>query len=126
MDNTMEEKFTRADRDMLVITNSTVLDIKCDLKDLKDNITGRLLSLEKGKADDVDVENIIKTRTPAWLSFDTRIKVLENWKSVIVGTFAVISVVIALVVFIYFSEEKHILDSIYQIQTTLNKHLEQK
>ena len=126
MPETMEEKFTRADRDMLVITNSTVLDIKCDLKDLKDNITGRLLSLEKGKADECEIDNIMKTRVPAWSSFDTRIKALENWKSVIVGTFAVVGVAISLVIFIYFNEEKHVLDTIHNIEITLNKHIEQK
>ena len=53
MPESIEERFTRADRDMLIITNSTVLDIKEDVRRLQDNVVGRVEKLELCKVDNV-------------------------------------------------------------------------
>lgn len=125
MPESMEEKFTRADRDMLVITNSNVIGIKEDMKDLKDNITGRVVALEGKKADESEVNDIIKTRAIAWLAFDVRIKSLETWKAAIIGAFTLIGVIISLITYIYFTEEQHIKDMLTRVEINLNKHIEQ-
>ncbi len=121
----MEEKFTRADRDMLVVTNATVLDIKEDIKDLKENITGRLDKLEVGKAEEAEISDIYKTRIPKWNDFELRIKRLENWRSGIITMFSLVGVIIGLVTYIYLTEQKVIKENLTEIKLNLNKYTEQ-
>ncbi len=119
--DSLEEKFTRADRDMIVLTSATVLDIKDAIKDIKNNLAGRVDKLESAKADKCDIIEVYKTRSAAWKDFDVRIKNLENWRWWILGVSSVIGLIVGLVIVIYKNDIASIKESLekHVIQTTI-------
>jgi hypothetical protein len=84
MTETMEEKFTRGDRDMIITLNVKVDNIKEDIQKLNDTTLSRICILEN------------------------RVDRLENYKSWVVGAFSLAGLLAALITYIYFSDINHI------------------
>jgi hypothetical protein len=53
-----EEKFNREDRDLLIELRTEMRAVRVDIKDLKDNTTNRIDTLEQEKADREEVEEL--------------------------------------------------------------------
>ena len=118
----MEEKFTRADRDLLIKVD-TKLNIVCDsLNELKNNYAERLMRLESNKANENEVQAIYNTRTPQWDNFNARIVNLEKWRAGIIATFGLVGIVISLVIYIYYSEEKFVKESLQELKVDIKTH----
>ncbi len=122
-DKIMPEAFTRQDRDTIIRLDTKFDILIGDVKDLKDNLINRVGSLETTRADKSDLETVKQRLTSTAnhadiVALDARIEVLENYRSWVMGGMALIGVVIALVVYIYFSD-------INTIKNELQHHIEQ-
>ena len=58
MPETLEEKFTRADRDMIIVLNTKVDGLINAVEDIKNNTVNRVAQLEIGKANQKDLGDI--------------------------------------------------------------------
>jgi hypothetical protein len=126
-DKIMPESFTRQDRDTIIRLDTKFDILIGDVRELKDNVVGRVGKLELDRANKTDLEAIRKQAEQLALSkanhtdivaLDCRIEALENWRSWTIGVGVCIGVVAALIVYIYFSD-------INTIKTSLEKHIEQ-
>jgi hypothetical protein len=86
MTEQIEERFTRQDRDTIIRLDVKMDNIITAVEELKDNTICRVKDVED------DVKGVKK-----------RLGVIENWKTGIIAIGGVFSIVITLVVYIYFS-----------------------
>ena len=124
MTDSLEERFTRQDRDRLIVLDSKVDSLIKTVDEIRDNTTSRLEALEANAADKKDVNIIYETRNPAWRDFNMRLDRLENWRSYILGILSVIGVVAAILTYIYFQQYDTLKVNITSIQTLLEHHID--
>ena len=126
-DKIMPESFTRQDRDTIIRLDTKFDILIGDVKDLKNNLVSRVVSLEETRSTKQDVELIRQKSSDLELrkanhqdivALNTRVESLENYRSWFVGVGVMIGVVITLVVYIYFND-------INTIKKDLDKHITQ-
>ena len=105
-DTSLEEKFTRGDRDTIIRLDEKVNSILDGMKDLKENLIDRVTNLEKDKADNKCIPDIV-----------ARVESLEGSRKYVLGAFSLATVIVALITYIYFKD-------INDIKTELTKHVE--
>ena len=103
-DSSLEEKFTRIDRDKIIVLDTKVDAILKKLDGLENNFIRRLESVE------------------------IRVDRLENWRWWILGATGMISIVAGLLVYIYRTDQQLIQGQVKQLQvsTDNNKILNSK
>jgi len=124
MPDNREEKYTRADRDLLIKVDTKLDAVINNVKELKDNLVHKVSCLENDKVDKKDLDKVLKEREEKWTRIDNhleilakdkanreeiptltgRVNALENWRWWILGMFSVMGVVIALTTYIYMND----------------------
>ena len=98
-------KLQQTDHDLLIELRTEVANIRADIKELKDGTTSRIETLEKDKADRVEVQALEKKVND---DIEVRVRTLENAKSIyytMVGIYtAVGSAMIGLILWHIFSK----------------------
>jgi uncharacterized protein YdcH (DUF465 family) len=137
MPESMEEKFTRMDRDTIIRLDTKFDSLtdkfdkfNDDIKDLKDNVVNRVCSLEETRANKQDLDlikqkaadlELRKVNHTDIVALDTRIESLEgyrnSWKTATAILILVAGVFISLVCYVYFND-------INTIKTELQHHIE--
>ena len=91
--------------------------------DIKVSAINRIEQLEKDKADRNDLEDL---QNKVNKDIEKRVSVLESWRSVILGGFALIGVCASLIIYIYFTERNNIIDKLDTMQDQLTTHINSK
>jgi hypothetical protein len=143
MGDLREEKYTRADRDLLIKVDTKLDAVIETVNDLKNNTVARIEALEKTKASENEIHEIVITRSAKWDEFTKRIECLERvkidntqyvdlekrvatveyWRSWILGIFSIIGVVIALVIYIYMTDVKNHQEDLDELKSLLQQHI---
>ena len=143
MPDSREEKYTRADRDLLIKVDTKLDAVIETVNDLKNNTVARIEALEKTKASENEIHEIVITRSAKWDEFTKRIECLERvkidntqyvelekrvatveyWRSWILGIFSIIGVVIALVIYIYMTDVKNHREDLNELKSLLQQHI---
>lgn len=93
MAENLVEQFTRQDRDLIIKLDAKVDNLIDTVRDIKDNTVSRVSRLETEKANQKDFTELFN-----------RVDLLENWQAWSKGIFAVMTVVVSLVVYIYLND----------------------
>jgi hypothetical protein len=77
------------DHDVLVAMYVEVKQLKTDVREMKDNTNGRVMELERDKANAKDLEELQK----GYEKVQARVSSLENWRWYLLGAFAALVIV---------------------------------
>lgn len=84
----------RQDRDLLVELRTEMSGVRQDIKELKDNLSARILLVETAKHDKDDALARIKEEDALHVDYEKRIRNLERWMFMGTGALLLLQVVL--------------------------------